>query len=44
MNVLRFRPIRRLQALRQLALVAMLLVQAMVVSSPLFETHPTAAR
>lgn len=43
MNVLRFRPLRRLQALRQLALVAMLLVQAMVVSSPLFETHPTGA-
>lgn len=37
------RPVRLLSALRQLSLVAMLLVQATIVASPLFESHPTGA-
>jgi hypothetical protein len=43
MNVSRFRPVRVLPVLRQLALAAMLLVQATIVASPLFEPHTTGA-
>ena len=43
MNAFRFRSVRLLPVLRQLALVAMLLVQAMFVASPLFEPHATGA-
>jgi hypothetical protein len=38
-----FRPVRLLPVIRQLALVAMLLVQATIVASPLFEPHSTGA-
>jgi hypothetical protein len=37
------RPVRFLPLIRQLSLVALLLVQAMIVASPLFEPHTTGA-
>lgn len=43
MTPLRSRPVRLMPALRQLALVAMLLVQATMVATPLFEPCTTSA-